>query len=95
MFTPIQDRVLVKPSEPATKTASGIVIPDNVQQQNTKGVVVKIGPGRTLKNGTIQALAVKEGDTVLYGKYSGSQVKVDGVDYVVLKEDDILGIVEV
>lgn len=94
MFTPIQDRVLVKPQEPVSKTSSGIVIPDNAQEQYTRGVVVKSGPGKTLENGAVQSLVVKEGNLVLFNKHTGNQVKLDGVDYVVLKEDDILGIIE-
>lgn len=94
MLQPIHDRVLVKPLNPDTVTKSGILIPDNAQEKPNKGTVVKAGKGRVLENGTVVALEVKENDVVLYGKHAGQQVKIGTEEYVVLKEEDILGVIE-
>lgn len=94
MLQPIHDRVLVKPLNPDTVTKSGIVIPDNAQEKPNKGTVIKAGKGRVLENGTVIALEVKENDIVLYGKHAGQQVKINSEEYVVLKEEDILGVIE-
>ena len=94
MLQPIHDRVLVKPLNPDTVTKSGILIPDNAQEKPNKGTVVKAGKGRVLENGTVVALEVKENDVVLYGKHAGQQIKIGTEDYVVLKEEDILGVIE-
>lgn len=94
MLQPIHDRVLVKPLNPDTVTKSGIVIPDNAQEKPNKGTVIKAGKGRVLENGTVIALEVKENDVVLYGKHAGQQVKINSEEYVVLKEEDILGVIE-
>lgn len=94
MLKPIHDRILVKPLDPETITKSGIVIPDNAQEKPSKGTVVKTGNGRVLDNGVVVALEVKENDVVLYSKHSGQQVKIDNTEYVVLKEEDILAIIE-
>lgn len=94
MLQPIHDRVLVKPLNPETTTKSGIVIPDNAQEKPSKGTVIKTGKGRVLENGTVLTLEVKENDVVLYGKYAGQQIKIDSEEYVVLKEEDILGVIE-
>jgi chaperonin GroES len=90
---PIYDRVLVKPLDPETVTKSGIVIPDNAQEKPSKGTVISVGKGRLLDNGSFATPEVSEQDIVLYGKYSGQQVKIDGEEYVVLKEEDIFGII--
>ena len=94
MLKPIHDRILVKPLNPESVTKSGIVIPDNAQEKPSKGTVIKTGKGRILDNGTVVALEVKENDVVLYGKFAGQQIKIDSIDYVVLKEEDILGVIE-
>ena len=94
MLKPIYDRILVKPLDPETITKSGIVIPDNAQEKPSKGTVIRVGKGRLLDNGGYATLEVKEKDTVLYGKFAGQQIKIEGADYVVLKEEDILGIIE-
>lgn len=94
MLQPIHDRILVKPSNPETVTKSGFIIPDSAQEKPNQGTVIKTGKGRVLENGTVIALEVKENDVVLYGKHAGQQVKIDSEEYVVLKEEDILGVIE-
>jgi chaperonin GroES len=92
---PLQDRVIVKQSEAETKTASGIVLPDTAKEKPTKGKVIAAGPGKVdEKKGKHMELAVRAGDTVFYGKYSGTDVEVDGEKYVILRESDILGVLE-
>lgn len=93
-LSPIRDRVLVKPIEETNVTKSGIVIPDNAAEKPIQGKVLAIGTGKLLDNGTVIPLVVKPGDTVLYGKYAGTTVKLDNNDHIVLKEDDILAVVE-
>ena len=90
---PIYDRVLVKPLDPETVTKSGIVIPDNAQEKPSKGTVISVGKGRLLDNGNFATPEVNAQDIVLYGKYSGQQVKIDGEDFVVLKEEEIFAII--
>jgi len=91
---PLQDRVLITRTEEETKTAGGIIIPDNNKEKPAQGKVVSVGSGYRLQDGTIRALELKEGDTVLFGKYAGTEVKVEGNDYLIMKEDDILGILQ-
>ena len=91
---PLADRVIVKQSEAEEKTASGIVLPDAAKEKPTKGKVVSVGPGKFDDNGKRMALGVKTGDTVYYGKYSGTDVEVDGDKFVILRESDILGVLE-
>jgi chaperonin GroES len=91
---PIRDRIIVKPLEADTVTASGIVIPDNVAEKPMQGIVVGVGTGKVIDDGTVIPLEIKEGNTVLYGKYAGQTVKVDNVEHVVLKEDEVMAIVE-
>lgn len=85
---PLADRVLVEPVAAETKTAAGIIIPDNAKEKPQKGKVIAVGDGKK-----DEPLTVKVGDTVLYGKYSGTELKFDGVDYLIMKESDILAIV--
>lgn len=92
MLQPINDRVLVKPIANNTVTRSGIVIPDAAQEKPNRGKVVKVGRGHVFENGKVVPLDVKENDIVLYGRHSGQQIKIDSEDYVVLSEDDILGV---
>lgn len=94
MLQPIHDRILVKPLNPDTVTRSGIVIPDSAQEKPVKGIVISTGKGKVLDNGTVIALTVKEHDVVLYGKHAGQTVKIDSEDFVVLKEDEVLAIVQ-
>lgn len=90
---PLHDRVIIKRLESETKSAGGIVIPDTAKEKPMKGEVIAVGKGRTLDNGTLVAPSVKAGDTVLIGKYSGSEFKIDNVEYVAVKEDEIIAIV--
>ena len=89
---PLHDRVIVKRLEEEKKSAGGILIPDSAAEQPLKAEVIAVGPGKTTDDGKVQAPAVKTGDVVLIGKYSGTEVKVDGDDLVVLREDDILAV---
>ena len=90
---PLHDRVIIKRLESATKTAGGIVIPDTAKEKPMKGEVVAVGKGRTLDNGQLLAPSVKAGDKVLFGKYAGSEFKIDDIEYVSVKEDEIIAIV--
>ena len=90
---PLNDRVIVKRLEDERKTAGGIVIPDTAAEQPSQGEVVYVGPGKLDDNGKIVAMGVKTGDKILFGKYSGTEFKLDGNDYLHMREDDIIGIV--
>ena len=91
---PLHDRVIVKRLEEERKTASGIVIPDNATEKPDQGEVLAIGTGKVLEDGTVRALEVKVGDKVLFGKYSGQVVKVDGDELLVMREEDIMAVLE-
>ena len=91
---PLHDRVVVLRLEEERKTAGGIVIPDSATEKPMRGKVIAAGPGKILDNGDVRALAVKIGDVVLFGKYSGTEVKMGGQEVVVMREDDIMGIIE-
>jgi chaperonin GroES len=91
---PLADRVIVKQSLAEEKTASGILLPDSAKEKPTKGKVVSVGPGKLDDNGKRMPPAVKSGETVYYGKWSGTEVEVDGQKFVILKESDILGVLE-
>jgi chaperonin GroES len=91
---PLDDRVVVMPLEAEEKTAGGIVLPDTAKEKPQKGTVVAVGPGKLLDTGKRCEVAVKKGDVVLYGKYSGSDIKIEGEEYKILHESDLLGIVE-
>jgi len=91
---PLQDRVIVKQSEAEEKTKSGILLPDTAKEKPTKGKVVAVGPGRLDDKGKPMELGVRVGDTVYYGKYSGTDVEIDGQKLVILRESDVLGILE-
>jgi chaperonin GroES len=90
---PLSDRVIVKPLEAEQKTAGGIIIPDNAKEKPQKGEVIAAGPGKISDAGQKIAMEVKKGDKVLYGKYSGSEVTVDGIEYMIMRESDILAII--
>lgn len=94
-FRPLHDRVLIKRLEEERKTASGIVIPDTAAEKPDQGEILAVGKGKILENGEVRKLDVKVGDRVLFGKYSGQTVKVDGVELLVMREEDIMGVVEV
>ncbi|AEF99243.1 co-chaperone GroES [Methylomonas methanica] len=89
---PLHDRVVVKRVEEETKTAGGIVLPGSAAEKPSEGEVMAVGSGKALDNGQVRALEVKVGDKVLFGKYSGTEVKVDGEQYIVMREEDIMGI---
>ena len=91
---PLDDRVVVKPVDAEEVTAGGIVLPDTAKEKPQKGTVMAVGPGKLLDSGKRAAVAVKKGDIVLYGKYSGSDFKLDGEEYKILNESDLLGILE-
>ncbi len=91
---PLQDRVLIKRLEEETKTAGGIIIPDSHKEKPAQGEVIAIGTGYRLQDGSVKALDVKQGDKVLFGKYSGTEVKVGTENYIIMKEDEILGILQ-
>ncbi|ABD24483.1 chaperonin Cpn10 [Novosphingobium aromaticivorans DSM 12444] len=92
-FRPLHDRVLVRRVEAEEKTAGGIIIPDSAKEKPAEGIVVAVGSGARAENGTITPLDVKANDRVLFGKWSGTEVKVDGEDLLIMKESDILGVI--
>lgn len=92
-FRPLHDRVLVQALEAEVKTAGGVIIPDTAQEKPQEGKVISTGPGTRGEDGKFIKLDVKKGDRVLYGKWSGTEVKIDGKDYLIMKESDIMGIV--
>lgn len=89
---PLGERLVVKSLEEEEKTPSGIIMPDTAKEKPQKGQVLAVGPGKVLENGTRQAMEVKSGDTVIFAKYSGSEVKVDGEEVLILRESDVLAI---
>jgi chaperonin GroES len=91
---PLADRVIVKQTEAEEKTASGIFLPDAAKEKPTKGKVIAAGPGKLDDNGKRMALGVKAGDAVFYGKYAGTEVEVNGEKFVILRESDVLGVLE-
>ena len=93
-FRPLHDRVVVRRVEAEEKTAGGIIIPDTAKEKPQQGEVLAVGPGARDENGKVQPLDVKPGDRVLFGKWSGTEVRIDGEDLLIMKESDIMGIVE-
>lgn len=91
---PLGDRVVVERLDAETKSAGGIVIPDNAAEKPDQGKVMAIGPGKMLEDGKVIPLGIKQGEKVLFGKYSGTEVKIDGKAYLVMREDDIMGVIE-
>ncbi len=91
---PLHDRVLLKQSEGEEKTKGGIIIPDTAKEKPIEGKVIACGSGKKLEDGSVRKLQVKEGDTVLYSKYSGTEVKIDGEEHLIIREDDILAIIK-
>ena len=89
---PLSDRIVVKRIEGESKTKGGIIIPDSAKEKPIEGTVVAVGNGKALKDGKIRPVEVKFGDTILFGKYSGTEVKLDGVEHMIIREDDILAI---
>ena len=90
---PLNDRVLVKRLESEEKTAGGLFIPDTAKEKPSKGEVVAVGPGKTADDGKIIAMTLKAGDHVLFNKYAGTEIKLDGIEHLVMREDDILAII--
>ena len=93
-FKPLHDRVLLRRVGEEEKSAGGIIIPDTAQEKPMQGKVIAVGAGARDETGKIQPLDVKSGDTVLFGKWSGTEVKIDGQDYLIMKESDIMGVIE-
>jgi chaperonin GroES len=91
---PLQDRVIVRRMKEEEKTKGGIIIPDSAKEKPIEGLILAVGNGKVLEDGTVRKLDVKEGDKVLFGKYSGTEVKIDGEEALILREDDILGVIE-
>lgn len=91
---PLHDRILVKRVEEKEQVRGGIIIPDTAKEKPQEGEVIAVGQGKVLDNGTKVEMAVKAGDRVLFGKYSGSEVKLDGQEYLIMREDEVLGVVE-
>jgi len=90
---PLGDRIVVRPLDPQEKTKSGLVLPDTAKEKPQEAKVIAVGTGRLLDDGAVKALEVKNGDRVLYGKYSGTEVSIEGDDYLILREDEVLAIV--
>ena len=93
-FRPLHDRVLVRRVEAEEKTAGGIIIPDTAKEKPMEGEIVAVGPGARGEDGKLQPLDVKAGDRVLFGKWSGTEVKIDGEDLLIMKESDVMGVIE-
>ena len=91
---PLQDRVVVRRVKEEEKTKGGIIIPDSAKEKPVEALVVAVGNGKVLEDGSVRKLDIKAGDRILFGKYSGTEVKIDGEDHLILREDDILGVVE-
>lgn len=91
---PLQDRLIVERIEQDEKTASGLIIPDTAKEKPQQGKVVAVGKGRVREDGTVQPLDLRKGDKILFGKYSGTEIKIDGHEYLIMREDDVLGVVE-
>jgi chaperonin GroES len=91
---PLQDRILVRRVAEEEKTKGGIIIPDTAKEKPAEGEVIAVGNGKVDEKGKVRPVAVKKGDRILFGKYSGNEIKIDGVDHLILREDDILGVLE-
>ena len=91
---PLEDRILVKPLDAETKTASGLFLPESAKEKPMQGKVVATGPGKLLDNGTRQTPLVKKGDTVVYGKYSGTEIEIKNTKHIIVRESELLGIIE-
>jgi len=91
---PLYDRILVKRIEEEQKTAGGLFIPDSAKEKPQQGVIVSVGHGKVMEDGSLRKLELKAGDKILFAKYSGSEIKMDGVEHLILREDDVLGVIE-
>ena len=93
-FRPLHDRVVVQALDSESKTAGGIIIPDTAKEKPSQGKVISVGPGARDNDGKIVPIDLKKGDTVLYGKYSGTEVKIDGKDLLIMRESDVMGVID-
>ena len=93
-FRPLYDRILVERVKSEEKTQSGIIVPDIAKEKPQEGKVIAVGQGKRLEDGKLIPLEVKAGDTILFGKYSGSEIKIEGNEYLIMKEDDVLGLIQ-
>ena len=93
-FRPLHDRVIVKRVEEEEKTSGGIIIPDAAKEKPQEGTIIAVGKGKILENGKVSPLDVKKGDRILFGKYSGQEIKIDGEEHLIMREDDILAIIK-
>ena len=91
---PLHDRVVIRRMDDEHTSPGGIVIPDTAKEKPIRGEVISVGAGKTLEDGTVRPLALQPGDTVLFGKYAGTEIKLDNQDYVVMREDDVMGVIE-
>ncbi len=91
---PLHDRIIVERMEGDEKTAGGIIIPDSAKEKPQKGKVIAIGKGRVLEDGSVRTLDLREGDTILFGKYAGTEIKIENADRLIMREDDVLAVVE-
>ncbi|MBK9187543.1 MAG: co-chaperone GroES [Phycisphaerales bacterium] len=91
---PLEDRVLVKPIEAESKTASGIYLPEGAKEKPVRGQIIATGPGKRLDNGKRAEMTVRKGDTVVYGKYAGTEVEIKGIKHLILRESELLGVIE-
>lgn len=91
---PLQDRVIVRRLEEETKTASGLYIPETAKEKPQRGEIIAAGPGKRSEDGKVSPLDVKVGDLILFSKYAGTEIKVEGVEYMIMREDDIVGVIE-
>jgi len=91
---PLHDRIIVERIEEETKTAGGLIIPDTAKEKPQQGKVVAVGKGKTTEDGKVLAMDVKVGDKVMFGKYAGTEIKIEGKEYLMMREDDVLGIIE-
>jgi chaperonin GroES len=91
---PLQDRIVVRRVQEEEKTKGGIIIPDSAKEKPIEGEVIAVGSGKVLEGGKVQALDVKKGDRILFGKYSGTEIKIDGIEHLILREEEVLGVIE-
>jgi len=91
---PLQDRIIVKREDEETTTAGGIIIPDTAKEKPQEGKVIAVGNGKVNEDGKVQPLDVKKGDKILFSKYAGTEINIDGVEHLIIREDDVLGVVE-
>jgi chaperonin GroES len=93
-FRPLHDRILVERIESEEKTPGGIILPDTAKEKPQQGKIIAVGTGKRTEDGKVLSMELKPGDTILFGKYSGTEIKIEGDEYLIMKEDDVLGIVE-